>query len=224
MIKFISIIALLWATSSVAQTADIVIEGRIGQNMAKASEALVKVAAKQDKVNIVIDSPGGSVYAGWTFIRTLRQVQARGVTVDCYVSGMAASMAFQILSFCDGKYSLSYALLLWHPVRATVPEGITPRFARLLAKDLRDMEKQLVKELRNNLTFDDDFFSYHYIQETLHLATTLRDEVPGIKLVETVPKSDKDTVVAADRGMFFTLGSMDYANPTALRIFYGLRQ
>ena len=203
-----------------AKTADIVIEGRIGNNMKQASETLSALASKQKTINVVIDSPGGSVYAGWYFISTIQQAQASGVVIDCYVSGMAASMAFQILSFCDGKYSLPYAMLLWHPVRAG-GRAFTPNEAHILARSLREMEGQLIKELRQNFTFANNFFRFHYRAETLHVGISLEKRIPELKLTKKVPASGDKTVVAKDAGFSFQRRLLDYAHPAAIEIYNG---
>lgn len=224
MTKLFTIIAALFIATSVqaGPSADLVIQDRIGNNMKTASAAVAKLADKQDTINILIDSPGGSVYAGWEFIRTMRHAQARGVTFNCYVSGMAASMAFQILSFCDGKYALSYSMLLWHPVRAGSMRGLTPTEARNLAKSLKEMAAQLISELRANIQFESKYFWHHYHQETLHVAEMLEKNVPDIKVVKRIPVINEKTVVAKEAPMFqFKIGILDYMHPTAAKIYYG---
>lgn len=224
MIKLFTIItALLLATNAQAEpVADLVIQGEIGSNMRAASEAVLKLtAAKQDTINILIDSPGGSVYAGWNFINVLKQAQASGVTVNCYVSGMAASMAFQILSFCDGRYTLPYSMLLWHPVRAGSRSGFTPREARHLARHLREVVQQLISELRSNFSISDKFFWHHYRQETLHLAKMLEGEIGGLEFVDSVPTITKDTAIAREIGFSFSINSLKYMHPQAVKVYYG---
>lgn len=211
-------IMLACAAPAMADTADLLIEGRIGRNMQPLAAGLKKLAQTKDHINIVIDSPGGSVYAGWHFISAMKQVQAAGVTLDCYVDGMAASMAFQILSFCNGKYSLPYSTLLWHPVRASGSGGLTPEQAANLAGALKEMGDYLISELRENFTIKDEVFWSHYYQETLHLARMVVPSLPELGLKDQAPTITKDTVVARDTGFFFKRG-LDYAHPYAVELW-----
>ena len=68
-------------------------------------------------IHIVLNSPGGGIYVGLQFINAIEAAKSKGVKVKCYVSGIAASMAFQILTHCNERYALRYSLLLWHPPR-----------------------------------------------------------------------------------------------------------
>ncbi len=76
-------------------------------------EAAFKVVAesKPDAVVIVIDSPGGSLQAGWKIIKILR---ASPVPVHCIVDGEADSMAFVMLQACTSRGMTGESRLLAH--------------------------------------------------------------------------------------------------------------
>ena len=92
--------------------------GVVDKSILSKMRVLNKIKGK--KVVLLINSPGGDVYPGLQFIDAMEAVKTRGVKITCVVSNMAASMAFQILSKCDSRYSLANSLLLWHPMKLRV--------------------------------------------------------------------------------------------------------
>lgn len=137
-------------------------------------------------VNIIINSPGGEVYSTLAFINTMEQIKASGHSIRCYVPGMAASAAFQILAHCTERRSLSFAFLLWHPVRRGVGGGLfgnpslTPDEATSIANELNYLESILINDLRPFLAeVSDSEFSMHYHLETLHTGNSLHALAPN---------------------------------------------
>jgi len=151
----------------------------------------------------------------------MRQAQAKGVELNCYVTGMAASMAFQILAFCDNKYALPYSMLLWHPVRATNIRSLTPDQSRTLARHLVELEKYLIDELRSNFDIEDEVFWHHYHEETLHLARMVAPNLKDLKLVDLAPERTDKTYRANSRGLFGRVkGDINYIHPAAEAVFW----
>ncbi len=68
------------------------------------------------EVNVVINSPGGSVQAGLGIVKMITEGQAKGKTFICYVPTDAESMAMYILGYCNKRYVMNYARLMWHPM------------------------------------------------------------------------------------------------------------
>lgn len=148
----------------------IVIQGPVVNNVVGLADDLVKMSSEADTVDILINSPGGSVFAGFIFINAMEVVRARGTKIRCLVTSMAASMAFQILAHCTDRYALPKALLLWHPVRISGEVTLTPQLAQSITADLVRIENKLVNDLRKFLILDDATFYQHYLAETLFTA------------------------------------------------------
>jgi len=62
-------------------------------------------------VDLVLNSPGGSVVTGFEFLSLMSGLQEQGWTFRCTVYHVAASMAYQILNQCDQRQSLNNSFL-----------------------------------------------------------------------------------------------------------------
>lgn len=139
-------------------------------------------------VELVLNSPGGSVFAGLQFVNAMQLAQSRGIKIKCYVAGMAASMAFQILAECDERYALRYSLLLWHPVRIAGIMVITPERAKALAAELARIEADLLTPIQRELELSEEEFMWHYLHETMWTAEGLAKVSPGfLTIVDDIP-------------------------------------
>lgn len=161
------------------------------------ANALLKMSAEStDDVYILINSPGGSVYAGLQFISAMRIAKERGVVIKCIVPGMAMSMAFQFFLECTERYTLPYALLLWHPVRIQGMFLLTPVVAQDLANSLLQAEHDLLPLILTTLGsagMEKETILYHYDMETvwtgsaLHTSTddflSIVDDVEGMQSI-----------------------------------------
>jgi hypothetical protein len=206
-----------WLPTAHAVEADLVISGVIANQMGQASKDLLELAKDKNVVTITIDSPGGSVYAGWEFMSAMQQAKAGGTRLDCYVTGMAASMAFQIFNYCDRRYALPYSTLLWHPVRMSLRGGLTPNDAKDVYLVLRDLEIELLAQLRETFRVNSKYFWFHYRIETLHLARSLSKHSGSFfKLTRLAPKVNNNTKIPEARGMFFRKMDVQYIHPRAL--------
>lgn len=179
----------------------IVIQGPIVNNVVGLADDLVKMSSEADTVDILINSPGGSVFAGFIFINAMEVVRARGTKIRCLVTSMAASMAFQILAHCTDRYALPKALLLWHPVRISGTLTLTPQLAQSITANLVRVETKLVNDLRKFLILDDATFYQHYLAETLFTA----EEVAAldsnfVKITSDVPLLNSITNLNLDGG------------------------
>ncbi|WP_086932203.1 head maturation protease, ClpP-related [Agarilytica rhodophyticola] len=87
-----------------------------------------------DKIEIRINSPGGSVIDGLVMYNYLKSIDKE---VICYIDGLAASMACALAMACDQVFIPSNAMMMMHK----------PNFADLIgqfnANDLRDLAMQL---------------------------------------------------------------------------------
>lgn len=152
---------------------------------------VLRYADRADRVGVievVINSPGGSVFAGLQFVNAINLAQARGITIRCYVAGMAASMAFQILAECDERYALRYSLLLWHPVRVAGILVITPERAKALASELARIEADLLEPIQRELALSEEEFMWHYLHETMWTAEGLDKVSPDfLQIIDDIP-------------------------------------
>lgn len=137
--------------------------------------------AKENKkasypVDIVIDSPGGSVTQGLIFMDVMHEVKRRGAKIRCWVPHLAASMAFQILTQCDERYGMPNSFYLWHRVRTFLFMAVvTGPAARDLSDDLLRADRLIVTDLLRALPISGDVVFYHLERETLHVGRQLVD-------------------------------------------------
>ncbi len=105
-----------------AKAVDIKVYGE----MAEWSEAGVRyvsrymeqaIAEGADTINLRVHSPGGSVFDGWALHNSILHVRKRGIVVNGYVDGIAASMASYILLACEKVYMASNSMMMVHSSR-----------------------------------------------------------------------------------------------------------
>lgn len=154
-------------------------------NMEPVTEFLKKaVKDEASSVDLIINSPGGSVQDGIVFISRMDWAKERGVNIRCFISGIAASMAFQILTHCNERYALSGAGILWHHVSATAGRTpITADLAHQLMVELAMLDTFIWADIERTVVtqggMDVTEARYHMDHETLHVATQLRESSPG---------------------------------------------
>jgi len=160
-----------------------VIQGAYAASLASQISSLA-----QDKgatnIDIIINSPGGSIVAGMFIVSAIERVKSRGVVVRCAVPRFAASMAFQILSHCSERYILPQAFVLWHPPRVALMYAIiTPEAARGLLASLADWENVLVTQLKKQMNINSRKFKSYYNAEKLVLGSELVEITEGFATV-----------------------------------------
>jgi ATP-dependent protease ClpP protease subunit len=169
------------------------ITGRTLKEITSAMNTLILKKNAPKVVNIILDSPGGSVYAGFQFISQMKTLQAKGTTIVCYVPGMAASMAFHILVHCNERIVLQESALLWHRARVFIMMGvITSPAAAELSRSLEQVDIHILNDVKKALKKDmsDEDILYHFNHETMHIGQALcasapsfckaRSHVPGL--------------------------------------------
>lgn len=133
------------------------------------------------EVNLIIDSPGGSVFSGFRFISQMKALQGKGTKFSCYVPGLAASMAFHILAHCDKRVVLDESALLWHRARVFIMFGtITAPISAALSRDLQLTDGHILNSIQQALSKDmsKEDIQYHFEQETLHIGQNLCKTAP----------------------------------------------
>lgn len=106
-------------------------------------EGLLASFRSPGDVVILIDSPGGYVVNGAHMIQGLLAFKPPGVRSVCVVTGEAASMAFNFLSFCDVRLALEGRELLFHKVAASgfLPFRMTEANLKAVADELARLDE-----------------------------------------------------------------------------------
>jgi len=149
--------------------------------IAAANDLIALASASKDPIEVYIDSPGGSVYAGMVFIEAMEKVKEQGVVIKCYVPQFAASMAFTIFTQCSERYALPYAQLLFHAPRIGGMFLLTPPVAMYLASRLFELDSMLLGLITPVMGIDKKsakWFTESYDNERLFLAQELSSESP----------------------------------------------
>jgi ATP-dependent protease ClpP protease subunit len=151
---------------------------------------------------VLLNSPGGMTIPGFTLADSLSQARAKGVRVRCVVGVLAASMAFDLLAYCDDRYVLPHAKLLFHPVRVSSQSGLTSRDIAALREHMARTEARMQADLLRMMgctgTECRRWFEKHYWAETMWEAGVLIDAVRAagghadwLQLVDDVRGTDK---------------------------------
>jgi ATP-dependent protease ClpP protease subunit len=187
------IIGLLIATSATAKTLEIndkraiYLSGPVGQNSFGIANKIEELAKTDEDIYMIINSPGGEVVVGYLIINAMNVAKQRGVKFICHTSQLSASMAFQVFANCDKRYALPGTYLLFHPVRISAEITLTPKLARQLYFELRQIEKRMTAELLAAMNVSYKFFEYHYLAESLWTASQFNESVPGfLTIVDSV--------------------------------------
>jgi ATP-dependent protease ClpP protease subunit len=159
------------------------VSGVVGMNAIDVANKIERLSAEsKEDINLIINSPGGSVPAGMQVVESIAVAKARGVTVRCAVTVLAASMAFSILNECSERYALNNSLLLFHPARAMIMGALKSEDARYIAEELDAINAELIDKLE--LSFgvatnaQKEWMLYHFKNETLWSAGRLVKEIP----------------------------------------------
>ena len=187
--------ALDWRSKQV-----LVVAGEIDNSLVPLSQQLMLAAKKSKEVFIFINSPGGAVIPGNIFVQAMEVVKARGGTINCAVSNIAASMAMHILAHCSTRHILAGGYLLFHEVRASVPRAISPSEATTLLEALHAISFYLEEYLIGVLRTDRVFYDRHNKAETLWSAELFALMFPNfqLKIIRDIklPKEAEDFLFA----------------------------
>ena len=126
-------------------------------NLQKQSKSIIEWTKKnKDPIFVIINSTGGSVIDGITFMQAIDRVKARGVKVYCIVTGMAMSMATHILSACNYRYAMPTSLVMWHPMAVNASSlKLTIKTTGHLNKQMKLLSTYLDKRLKAALNISE---------------------------------------------------------------------
>lgn len=163
--------------------------GAVDQKVVTLVQLLTDMRMKsREPIALVINSPGGSVTAGYFLIAAMDEARASGVQIDCVVGNMAASMAFNILMHCSRGYMFSHSLLLWHPPRIAVMAALSAKDTEQLTTALLRIDASTSPIIQDKLGINKAFFYQHYYAETLWLGKELNQNIHTnyLRIVDSV--------------------------------------
>ena len=170
------------AAPSIDKDRVILVEGAITRRTTEAMRQEITEMEKDTSrpIDMVFDSPGGELLSGYLLVDRMEAARAKGVKIRCFVRGLAASMAFQMLLHCDERFATPHALLLWHPVRIFWMGPLTAADAVLVAKHLKAANRTVLDDLKKYLTdLSPQDLLWHHRQESLHQAVALQRIAPN---------------------------------------------
>jgi ATP-dependent protease ClpP protease subunit len=197
--KFLVLMATMFTTTAFAGTFKvnnkrrIDVVGEVGRNvipLANQIDAMAKIGS--DPIDLVINSPGGSVVSGLVFLSAMKVAQSRGVKFRCVTTLMSASMAFFFLANCDERYAFENAYLLWHPISMTYGDGQRSDTLIHDGKWMDGIEALMIREILPALDIPFGLYMYHRNHETLWTAKLLEQTAPKFLVLV-------DDVIGLDR-------------------------
>jgi len=190
---FISVPAFAGTTFYVDQKRRIDVSGEVGRQMIPLASKLDHMSKENSSpIDIVINSPGGSVMSGLVFLSAMKLAKSRGVKIRCVTTLLSASMAFFFLANCDERYALPNSFLLWHPI--SMGYGDSQRSDTLIhdANWMDNVEEIMIQEILPTLGISLAEYAYHRHHETMWTAGLLSKIAPKFLVIV-------DDVVGIDR-------------------------
>jgi ATP-dependent Clp endopeptidase proteolytic subunit ClpP len=159
-----------------------------------------------DILDIEINSPGGSVFDGYTIYNEIRSLRERGVVVNARITGMAASMASVIAMAASKVLMASHARMMIHDASAGISgnaeamrrhaellDSISADLANIYAertgKDVEEIRDMMKKETWMNAQqaidngFADEVFDIRPTMPTkkpMNLIQAIKDLLPSV--------------------------------------------
>lgn len=179
-----------------------------------------------EPIYLVINSPGGSIYDGFDFIRFAQTSKRKINTVTLF----AASMAFQIVEALGDRLVTSYSTLMSHKAsggfKGEFPGQIDSRYGHVLSH-LLEQDKGVVARTNGKQTLE----SYAQLIQNEYWANSSRALSDGFADEEVVVSCDKS--LEGSRQQIVDLGffalDVEYSNcplitaPLSINLARGLR-
>lgn len=118
-----------------------------------------------DVLELEINSPGGSVFDGYTIYQEIKSLRDRGVVVNATITGMAASMASVICMACDKVSIVKHGRMMIHDASsathgnaeqlrktADLLDGISENIAEIYAEKT-GIDKEEIREMMKRETW-----------------------------------------------------------------------
>ena len=155
----------------------------------------LKAAEKGETVDIFVNSPGGSVFAAVAMTSEIRRAIQRGVTVNAYVDGIAASAASFLIMACDTVNMYSGTMLMVHKpwslcignaddmlkaaedLEAIQDATCMPLYKSKLKGDIEDLKALIAKESWMSAEKAADVFNITIIDEIKDVNNSLSEDI-----------------------------------------------
>lgn len=140
-----------------------------------------------DPIYLVLNTPGGSVYDGFDFIRFAQTSKRKVHTITIF----AASMGFQIVESLGSRYVTSYSTLMSHKVKGgfgntEMPGQLDSRYGHLLSH-IREQDSLVVSRTNGKQTLA----TYANLIQNEYWANSGKSITDGFADEEVSPKCDK---------------------------------
>ena len=146
---------------------------------AKADKLLEMSETSGQDIFLVINSSGGQVYYGETFISAMHLAQKRGIKINCFVPRKAYSMAMYIYGECDRRYALKGSDFMWHSVRIAELHNVDVEDAADILDSIKEDNERLTKRLLKKMKMKKGLFFKHFKKEDFLDSKRLLKESPG---------------------------------------------
>lgn len=103
----------------------------------------LKSSACKKEITLLIDTYGGSVWAGNSIIGMINYLKGKGYTVTGIVQSKCFSMGFDILVNCDKRYGRSHSEYMIHQTQGGNPHGALIKAERMLKYNKKQWEKSI---------------------------------------------------------------------------------
>jgi len=148
------------------------------------------IADSKEPITLLINSRGGYVTSGATFMDAIRNLKAKGIKFNCITATQAMSAAFFIFDECQRRYALHNARLMWHPFRFFFRGAKGREIIEYINVALIE-EKRLAAKLRKSMGLSKKFFYKSFRNETVWPAKDLHKHVPDyFTLIDSVDGID----------------------------------
>jgi len=103
----------------------------------------VKLTNKSKEITLIIDSQGGSIWAGNGIIGTMNFLKSKGYKFIGIVQSMCFSMAFDILCNCDIRKGYSHSEYMIHQSQGGNPFSALVKAERMVHYNKKQWEKSI---------------------------------------------------------------------------------
>lgn len=131
-------------------------------------------AAASPIIDIILESPGGSVFAGNVFLNAMHVAQGRGYKLRCIVPAFAASMAFIIFTYCDERYALPNSLLLFHPISRGVMGRVNEEVLSTMILQMKLLSEDIDAHIKKVMGINDKDYAHLNNKEVFFTGTQLK--------------------------------------------------
>lgn len=151
----------------ISSTRSLQLVGLVNINAVDLAVRVQELMRSKDIIQLIVNSPGGSVQTGMVLIAALQMAKASGITVDCVVVGAAYSMGFNVLDACSRVFVTPYATFLFHPIRTSISDRVRAIDMSLILQEIDKMDTVFKTSARHLTKLSEAEVRKNYYDETL---------------------------------------------------------